>query len=168
MKRFFFTNSYFSGIRVGIQAGHSCDKMWAEAVSEYFNDPESETAKEELLAMVGFVEDYGTWIVLSAGDDEDLRELVRFLNSGNNPYPFSEFEEPGVNDAMTSICMILPERMYDAVAEKVGDALHEAEEKGTAWENEIDQKTLPDAENRGYSEWELDFLFRKAQFHLAA
>src|ERR1700733_7545767 len=95
MRRFFFNCFYVSGIRNGIQAGHSAERMWSTAVKNYLT-----CGSEENLAvlkyLLQFEEDHGTWVVLNGGEHDDLVELYAFLCDPANKFPVSKFHESGL------------------------------------------------------------------------
>jgi hypothetical protein len=93
-----------------------------------------------------------TFILLHAGDHAELSQLAAFFATGEHPYPWASFTEPGLNDAITSIVIIIPERLYDDAATLVGRAQSSAEPNAAS-----DQIIA----ERRYSPWEIEFLKRR-------
>jgi hypothetical protein len=98
--------------------------------------------------------DYKTMILLNGGEHEALDNLYKNL-SGQTSYPFTMFQEPGLNFANTAVVVILPERMYDDTARSVGKALLKGDPFSQNWPAiEIDLKVR----DRKYTPWEREFL----------
>ena len=164
MRRYFFTNFYVAGIRVGIQAGHSAEEMWAKTVKRYLEKPTKKN-RAALQYLVQFAEDHKTWILLNGGDHDALHNLITFLNKKENPYSFDFFKEPGLNNAITSVTLVLPERMYDETANAVGKALLKGDPLSQNWPA---LEIALNVSDRNYTPWEIEFLKRKAMCGLAS
>ncbi len=137
MRAYFFVNYYVGGIRAGIQAGHAMDQMWLRYVD---GGP-----RERLDTLREFSQNHKTFILLHAGDHAELADLAKLFASDENPYPWAQFSEPGLNDALTCVAIVIPERLYD-------DASTEAAQSADAV---------------GYSAWELDFLRKRIECRVA-
>ena len=90
--------------------------------------------------------------------------LNHLSDLGNPNLPRYFFAEPGLNNAITSVCVILPERLYDDVANTLGRVLG----RTPAWEAALDAETFSAVMERNYTEWEREFLRRKALCGLAS
>jgi hypothetical protein len=116
-KRMYFIVPYnISEIQKGIQAGHAA----LEFAYEYKNDFETWE----------FIENHKTWIILNGGTTNNEYELgtgnaVGTLNqcvqdisnfnfeNPNNIIKYSVFQEPDLNNALTAICLIVDERVFN-------------------------------------------------------
>jgi len=118
---YFFVPYNISEIQKGIQAGHAA----LEYAHKFKDDPD----------FIDFVEYHKTWIILNGGTtngrlsinhetgwvanpriDEDpylgsLDNIANFLIK--NDIPYSLFEEPDLNDALTSVCFLADERVWN-------------------------------------------------------
>jgi len=117
--------------------------------------------------LLTFANRHKTWIVLDGGDHEALSDMWGFLCDERNPYPFSRFCEPGLNNAITSLSIVLPERMYDDVATTFGKALVREDFDAREWTSFVDDAAFLEVIERKYSDWEREFLKRKAVCRLA-
>src|ERR1035437_9727737 len=107
-KMYFFVNYQLTGIQKSLQAGHS-----ALEYADKFGNTEEYTH---------FIREWKTWIILDAGTTNNRRDLdgiaLGTLNQigdalAENDIPFSFFEEPDLNDALTALCFIADERVFD-------------------------------------------------------
>ena len=164
-KRFYaFNNMYIAGIANGIQADHAKDEIWLNVLG----DPKAPVC--DGLTKLGFMKDFAkfhkTTIILSAGDHDFLSDIYAtlFLDKAN-PYPHGIFREPGLNHAITSIGIVIPERLYDDIAIAFGSALAR---HGDQWNLGIREADLFKAiHDRNFTKWEQDFLKFKAPCQLA-
>jgi len=101
MRLYCFNNSYIEGIAGGVQAAHAV----AELIRKY------DETTPEYHAVVEWAEDHKTIIVLRAGDHDALTSLIGVLKTG--PHAWASFTEPGLNDATTSVCVVLPPKIYE-------------------------------------------------------
>lgn len=183
MRRYFFTNMYMGGIHTGIQSGHAAEEMWANVVRSFLTSP-TEYAEMKLKYLLDFAENHKTWIILNGGDHYKLSEFYQFLINARNPYTFSSFQEPGLNGAITSVSVILPERMWDETATYVGNECNRlngsSQQRQLDFERRVFCEGVPTYKEgvlildslgkpvlRTYSQWEIDFLKRKVLYKLA-
>lgn len=108
LRMYFFVPYNISPIQQAIQAGH--------AALEYavkFGD--TELFKE-------FAIQHKTWVILNGGTTNDQRDFDGIsqgtLNQigdrlNENDIPFSFFHEPDLNDALTALCFICDERVFN-------------------------------------------------------
>jgi hypothetical protein len=94
-----------------------------------------------------------TFILLHAGDHVVLNELANFFATEENPYPWVKFSEPGLNDAITSVAIVISERLYDEASTAAGRAPIGTESSAVAVGD--------------YSAWEIEFLKRRVVCALA-
>jgi len=158
-RSYFFNNFYVSGVRTGIQAGHAGDEMWVDIVQRMTSYPADEKWNRWLNTLMDFAKNHKTYIVLHGGGHDELYDLIQLLTE-NDEYPWSFFSEPGLNNAITSVRIILPERMYSKEADRVGRILNKPEVERTT----ADVSFLLDCP---YSNWEREFLMRKMRCGLA-
>lgn len=109
MRMYFFVPYNISEIQKGIQAGHAALR-YARTFSE--NNPE----------VWDFVDNHETWIILNGGTTNDQRDFdgkpLGTLNQigddlNDNHIEFSYFIEPDLNNALTAICFICDERVFN-------------------------------------------------------
>ena len=106
LRMYFFTIYQLTGIQKGIQCGHAA----LEYAHKYGNT--------ELF--IEFIENWKTWVILNGGTT-NYDENVEFRGSlnliydelKNNKIDFAYFSEPDLNDAMTAICFICDERVFN-------------------------------------------------------
>jgi len=110
MRAYFFGNMYLSSIQQGIQAAHAVHDMFIR----YPVRQEIDGADY----LWDWAEDHKTMILLNGGYAATIQELVDFLNSPHNPYPWADFheEEASLNGALTTVGVVLPEKIYAVAA----------------------------------------------------
>ena len=105
-RMYFFVPYNLSPIQQGIQAGHAA----LEYAAKYGNDK----------VFKDFVFWDKTWIILNGGTSNDshlgspkgsMEEIYESLR--NNLIPCANFYEPDINNAMTAICFLADERVWD-------------------------------------------------------
>lgn len=105
-RMYFFVPYNLSPIQQGIQAGHAA----LEYAAKYGNDK----------VFKDFVFWDKTWIILNGGTSNDshlgslkgsMEEIYECLR--NNQIPCANFHEPDINNAMTAICFLADERVWD-------------------------------------------------------
>lgn len=107
MRYYGYGNFYFSSIQQGIQAQHALGRMVTAA---HTSEPLIRPALEAWLGQ------HETTILLNGGDHDALVALhaawrgVQRLHPG---LPVAVFREPGVNNAVSSVGVVLPEEVYD-------------------------------------------------------
>jgi hypothetical protein len=109
IRMYFFVNYQLTGIQSGIQALHS-----ALRYARKFGGENSE--------IWDFIDNHETCIVLDGGTTNDRRELdgqaVGTLNQigdalQDNEIDFTHFNEPDLNDALTALCFLVDERVFN-------------------------------------------------------
>ena len=96
---------YLSSIQQGIQAGHAAVELMRKYKESVLVD---EWAKE-----------HHTFILLNGGGSRQIADLHKLVTSEHNPYPWAEFRDADMDNLQTSICILLPERMFDARSKRV-------------------------------------------------
>lgn len=155
MRAYFFTNRYVAGIHTGIQSGHAIDQLWSKYVERFLTDQLSGVEptfqdRTQFDMLRDFSKNHKTFICLNGGDHQNLLNLVDFLSNPNNPLPWMEFREPGLNDAITAVAVVVPELLYSEyadlwVAQANGQkmnfdqiiAIKQFEANTTAWERDF-------------------------------
>jgi len=108
-RMYFFTIYQLTGIQCGIQCGHAALEYAAKyGTTKEFDD---------------FIKNWKTWIILNGGTTNNQRELGtgKPLGSLNdiadqlleNKIAFTHFEEPDLNNALTALCFICDERVFN-------------------------------------------------------
>lgn len=113
LRMYFFVPYNISEIQKGIQAGHAA----VEYARQYGN---TELFKD-------FSENHKTWIILNGGTTNNkpeslggLQTLLECIETHNlthtgtrKPLRYATFTEPDLNDALTAICFICDQRIWD-------------------------------------------------------
>lgn len=104
MRLYSVTNMYTDGIHAGIQTQHST----AELFAKYREDSVQNNTIFE------WVNNHKTTIVLNGGMHPDLVAVLELLeewekHDKEEVIPFAPFYEPGVNNALTSISIVMRE-----------------------------------------------------------
>jgi len=105
LRMYFFTIYQLTGIQKGIQCGHAA----LEYANKYYNNPEYQR----------FIYKYKTWIILNGGISQN--NLIAEEGSINyvldqlhcSCIDFATFREPDLNNALTAICFIVDERVFN-------------------------------------------------------
>jgi hypothetical protein len=107
-KMYFFTIYQLTGIQAGIQCGHAA----LEYANKYGSDEE----------FIIFVRNWKTWIILNGGTTNERRDIEGIVMGSlnqiaddlqQNDIQFSYFQEPDLNDALTALCFIVDERVFN-------------------------------------------------------
>lgn len=111
MRLYSITNMYTAGIHAGIQTQHST----VEAFVKYPNStPQHST-------LIDWATYHKTTVVLNGGMHDQLMELLALLEKWEKEeyevLPFAPFFEPGVNNALTSISIVMPQDAIDYMSE---------------------------------------------------
>ncbi len=108
LRMYFFTIYQLTGIQAGIQCGH--------AALEYAH----KFGETELF--INFVVNYKTWIILNGGTTNTIRDFEGISYGSlnqiadellSNDIDFSFFHEPDLNNALTAVCFIIDERVFN-------------------------------------------------------
>lgn len=109
MRMYFFTSGNISNIYKGIQAGHTALRYARMFSTEH---PE----------VWDFVDNHETWIILNGGTTNEQRDFDGIPEGTmnqiadqlqKNDIMFSYFIEPDLNNALTSLCFLLDERVFN-------------------------------------------------------
>ena len=156
MRAYFFGNMYLSSIQQGIQAAH--------VVADMFIKYPMETVEEEEGILYDWASVHKTMILLNGGYSENLHDLVGFFDHDNNPYPTAFFNESiaALDGAITSVGIILPEKIYKAAA-KIRSGLNVRQK--TTWKkyNEI----VMNNRRVEYTNWEVELINKLNTFDMA-
>ncbi len=111
-----FSHFMISTMTKGIQNTHSA----VELFNKYLPNPSNNELSSELDA-IDLLWDWSlnwkTVISLNGGITPDLMELIEFLEYNNCPYPWTFFnEDESLGELVTSIALVLPERIYETAA----------------------------------------------------
>lgn len=124
MRCYHLNNFYLGGIHAGIQSSHAQTELAVKylATSLYIGGDENVVdymAREELhssarKSYVDWATQHKTMVVLNGGMMAQLLEWEELLNRSENRFAWASFreEEAALNNALTNVCIVLPERMY--------------------------------------------------------
>lgn len=116
MRVYTFNLFHLSSIQQGIQAGHAADELTVKYVLKNTKHKK---------AVSNWLKNHKTIILLNGGTSQKMESILELLNRKDNPFPFAEFKEPDMYNCMTSIAVLLPEKLYSG--EIVGYSDWEAE-----------------------------------------
>ena len=112
MRLYGITNMYMSGVHAGIQTQHST----VEAFVKYPNNtPQYST-------LIDWATYHKTTIVVNGGMHDNMMNILGLMEKweAEEKYevlPFAPFYEPGVNNALTSISIVMPQDAIDYMSE---------------------------------------------------
>ena len=110
---YFFNNMYMKGIQAGIQAGHAA----VDLVDDYRDNKD----------VRDWARNHKTFIILNGGDHTNLINIMTYLDTQCPKVPSSVFTEPGLDNAITSIAVLVPEKVYEhAAVLRENDVAHDA------------------------------------------
>jgi len=122
MRLYTFVNFYLSSIQQGIQSAHLVHELFNKYRHIDPSDDIDSCYQTDLRKMQlrEWSENHKTMIVLNGGIDETLNELYQFMNTDENPFPFTCFHEDhqSLHGIMTCVGIVLPEYIYET-AEKI-------------------------------------------------
>lgn len=103
MRAYFFGNMYLSSIQQGIQAAHVTAELFMKSHSEEGN-----------MYLLDWANNHKTMILLNAGYSEEIRRLIEFFDTADNPYPWASFNEgqDALDGALTCVGIVVPEKIY--------------------------------------------------------
>lgn len=106
-----FTDFMLSSIQQGIQSGHAS----MEIINKYIIN--------SITSQYGYAEQISKWIekptiiCLNGGNVANIHKIREFLDTQQNPFPFAPFyEEPDQGGNITSVAVILPERIFNTAS----------------------------------------------------
>lgn len=111
MRAYYFGNMYLSSIQQGIQAAHVTHELFLKHKHDNLANGNYVTTK-----LWDWAKNHKTMILLNGGYSAALRELIALFDSPENDYPWTYFceEEASLNGALTSVGIVLPEKIYEA------------------------------------------------------
>ena len=162
MRAYFFGNMYLSSIQQGIQAAHVTHEFFTKYKGDV--DPVASILWEWAL-------NHKTMILLNGGYAEALEDLHAFFESPSNPYPYTWFheEKASLNGALTSVGIVLPEKIYDTarlLRGRDGDELDAVIRAAGRYNTEPDEEGK--SEERELSRWELDLCHELNRYGMAS
>lgn len=106
MRAYFFANFYLSDIQRGIQALHVTSRM--------FSKYGTTSVQNEML--YNWSDNHETVIIKNGGNSENLRSIIKLLESPANPYPWDCFfeDKESLDGALTCTGLIVPTHIYEA------------------------------------------------------
>ncbi len=152
---------YLSSIQQGIQAAHVISDMFITY------NPKYEGERTDMLQE--WATNHKTMILLNGGYSSTIRDLYEFFNNTENPYPFESFNESddALDGALTSVGIILPEKIYE------GAAACRGRDKNANLASIKDTGSLTIEEDDltvtyTYTKWEFQLIQKLNQFGLAS
>ena len=122
MRLYSITNMYLSSIQQGIQTQHSTVELFIK-----YRIPAGTTgivngATKPLAKIETWADLHKTTIVLNGGMHHNLVELLELMEGmvkekGWDHIPFAPFYEPGLNNALTSISIIMNEQCIEFMSQ---------------------------------------------------
>lgn len=112
MRLYSITNMYTAGIHAGIQTQHSTVELFVKY-------PMTNSATSDKACVIfDWAKYHKTTVVLQGGMHDNLVELLHDMEvwAKHEPdvhLPFAPFFEPGINNALTSISIIMPQDAID-------------------------------------------------------
>ena len=134
MRFYAWGNMYLSSIQQGIQSLHCISEMY---IKYNWLDTGNSPQRADLML---WGEAHKTVVILNAGEMSALEEVEFLIGSDENSYAWVSWRESveSLNGALTSVGIILPERMYKAAREKKKYWRNwENRQKLTSWEIEL-------------------------------
>lgn len=161
MRAYFFGNMYLSSIQQGIQAAHVIAEM---SVKYYGAMDGGDSTGNSFYEWASF---HKTMILLNGGYSKTIRELVTFFDHAENPYPWEQFHEgeDALDSALTSVGIILPEKIYEGASQLRSNPAAPAtliEEGCLCLYADTDAAIVQD-----YSRWEAQLMGKLNTFGLA-
>ncbi len=160
MRAYFFGNMYLSSIQQGIQAAHT--------LAEIYNKYVFPDGCREYFVLEHWAKEHKTMILLNAGYSDEIRSLVTFFNTNDNPLPWAYFNEgkDSLDGALTCVGIIVPEEFYLAAEEL--RVLNNLAAAGSASAGSVAPEALG-AENfaKLQTNWEREFAARLNNYGLA-
>jgi hypothetical protein len=126
-----------SSIQQGIQSGHAA----MELVNKYYDNqnPTYVVDEHNWEVVLDWIQNDKTIVCLNGGNSESMFEWETFLNTYENPFPWVAFheDESSMEGILTSIALILPERIYGVDLEELYAMASFIPGKFTSWEWEL-------------------------------
>lgn len=110
MKLYFLNNMYCMGQQAGIQALHAGMRLIYSYQSNEFTDSECQKMVND------WYHNHETVVLLNAGNSTDLSyylSLIKMSSTVSEQLPYSFFNEPGLNDSLTSIAVLCSTEMVE-------------------------------------------------------
>lgn len=115
MRLYSITNMYMNGIHSGIQTQHSTVELFVK-----YPITNSKTHNSANI-IHDWAKNHKTTIVLNGGMHDSLMKVLHLLQEwgyhNDEALPFAPFFEPGINNALTSISIIMPQDAIDFMSE---------------------------------------------------
>lgn len=111
LRMFTFGHFMLSSIQQGIQAAHAITNLF----TYYHRNDGGVHDTEEADILYSWATQHETLVCKNGGDTEALEDILNNLNVDENYLPFQDFNESSgaLNDSITCIAIVVPERLYD-------------------------------------------------------
>lgn len=115
MRAYFWGNMYLSAIQQGIQSLHCLSEMYVKYTSMQ-GGVDQTTANSDLFE---WAKNHKTVVVLNAGESVSLAQIRTEFQTGDPDFAWAHWNESSeaLHGALTSVGVILPERVYMAARE---------------------------------------------------
>jgi hypothetical protein len=108
LRLYSFNHYKLQGIHAGIQCQHATQEMnndfsWMSLLAEGTE------------CLIDWADNWKTTIVLNGGNSKALYEILNFLSTEDNPYPWSYFKESedDMEGILTNIVIVVPESIFN-------------------------------------------------------
>jgi hypothetical protein len=108
---------WLSSMAQGIQAGHAKDELTNKYV--YGGPAQDKDASIKVGEMLrDWSLNHKTHIALNGGNSDTMDEMWNFLHDNKHDFPYANFheDEQSLKGVMTSMALVLPERIYEAAS----------------------------------------------------
>lgn len=172
LRLYAFGNYYLSQIQQGIQALHATMELQSYYGINLPRFDDEKVADDMILDhsnmltnnMIGAARRFENWrqnhktvVLLNGGNSKDLKDLYSFILSEAHSHdiPFAMFHEDtqSLNCALTSVCCVLPEKIFEA------NTKYGCYRKENAFESVLRAQS--------YSPWEIELVNRLSTMRLA-
>jgi hypothetical protein len=163
MRYYGFSNYYLSQMAIGIQNAHCV----VDIINEYYIQSNSQSK-----IVSEWSRNHKTMILLNGGNQQALFDLYAMFDHPLNPYPFGYFkeDEQSLNNALTCVGIILPEKIYEGAA-LLRDRRTIVGSIPGSIENPNNTKVLVPCGDSSceyeYSEWEIVLMKKLNEYRLA-
>jgi hypothetical protein len=157
-RAFTFNQFMLSSVQQGLQSTHSLMELALSNREREADDPTDARAD----MFWSWARDEKTLVVLNGGDCVDLQDLVQFLALSDNPYPWDVFrEDASLNNALTSVAVILPEKFWSEHEKYLPLPIGTYVQNFNAWSADPNQTPLLERPS-DFTMWEFVMLVRRA------
>lgn len=120
LRGYFFGHYYLSSIQQGIQGQHANTDAFVKYPQEK-KGLKKAVPKKPLDYLHQWGKFHKTSVYLNGGNCATLKELVKFMDTDKNPFPWAPFheDEASLNGALTCVSIVLPDYIFKATPETI-------------------------------------------------